>query len=77
MKRRIRKARHIDYVYKTINELHADIFNAALDIVNNDNVNKEQLKVKIQLYKKYNRRLRPQVYYINCDNRPYIYRVIG
>jgi hypothetical protein len=58
MKRKFRKAKHVDYVYKAINELHADIFNAALDIVNNDNVNKEELKVKIELYKKYSRRLR-------------------
>ena len=39
MRRKIRKAKHIDYVYKAINELHADIFNAALDIVNNENIN--------------------------------------
>ena len=71
MKRKIRKARHIDYMYERINELHADIFHSALEIVDCERdlfigdymtaaftFHREELGVKIALYRKYNRRLR-------------------
>jgi len=64
MKKKFRKARHIDYMYERINELHADIFHSALEIVNCErdlfigDYMREELGVKIALYRKYNRRLR-------------------
>lgn len=64
MKKKLRKAKHVDYLYERINELHADIFNSALEIVNCErdlfigDYMREELGVKIALYRKYNRRLR-------------------
>lgn len=68
MIRKIRKARHIDYMYERINELHADIFHLACDWLGGcePHIDKmiithhdwSQISVKIELYKKYNRRLR-------------------
>jgi len=64
MKKRFRKTKHIDYMYERINELHADIFHSALEIVNCErdlfvgDYMREELGVKIALYRKYNRRLR-------------------
>ncbi len=64
MKKKFRKAKHVDYVYERINELHADIFHSALEIVNCErdlfvgDYMREELGVKIALYRKYNRRLR-------------------
>jgi len=51
-------------MYERINELHADIFHSALEIVNCErdlfvgDYMREELGVKIALYRKYNRRLR-------------------
>ncbi len=62
--KKFRKNRHIDYMYERINELHADIFHSALEIVNCErdlfvgDYMREELGVKIALYRKYNRRLR-------------------
>ena len=57
-----RKRRHIDYLYTLIMELHNEIFNAAVIIVQNDHPLieefRKELKTKIELYKKYSRRLR-------------------
>ncbi len=56
-----RKRNHINYIYKAINELHSDIFNSAFELVNFPEVSgydRDVLKVKTKLYKKYNRRLR-------------------
>tara|TARA_Y100001973_G_C5197868_1_gene335556 strand:+ start:992 stop:1198 length:207 start_codon:yes stop_codon:yes gene_type:complete len=64
MKKKFRKAKHIEYIYERINELHADIFHSALEIVNCErdlfigDYMREELGVKIALYRKYNRRLR-------------------
>ena len=66
--KKIRKARHINYMYKRINELHNEIFNTACDwlggckpyidkmIIAHHDWN--QISIKIELYKKYNKRLR-------------------
>mgnify|MGYP000539356366 CR=1 FL=1 len=62
--KKFRKNRYIDYMYERINELHADIFHSALEIVNCErdlfvgDYMREELGVKIALYRKYNRRLR-------------------
>ncbi len=59
-----RKRKHIDYIYERINELHADIFHSASEIVNSErdlfvgDYMRKELGIKITLYKKYNRRLR-------------------
>jgi len=56
-----RKRKHINYMYDTINKLHSDIFNSAFELVNFTEVSscdREKLKTKITLYRKYNRRLR-------------------
>ena len=57
-----RKRRHIDYLHTLIMELHNEIFNAAVIIVQNDHPLieefRKELKTKIELYKKYSRRLR-------------------
>lgn len=59
-----RKKKHINYIYERINELHTDIFNEALEVVNSDrdlfvgDYMRKSISTKITLYKKYNRRLR-------------------
>ena len=57
-----RKRRHVDYLHTLIMELHNEIFNAAVIIVQNDHPLieefRKELKTKIELYKKYSRRLR-------------------
>ncbi len=58
-----RKRRHIDYLHTLIMELHTEIFNAAFFLVqyNNDVDSKQlrkEIKTKIELYKKYSRRLK-------------------
>jgi len=58
-----RKRRHIDYLHSLIMELHAEIFNAAFFLVqyNNDVDSKQlrkEIRIKIELYKKYSRRLK-------------------
>jgi len=68
MKKRIRKAQHISYMYKRINELHNEIFNTACDWLGDckPHIDKmciahhdwNNISVKIELYKKYNKRLR-------------------
>ena len=57
-----RKRRHIDYLHTLIMELHAEIFNASVIIVQNDHPLidefRKELRTKIELYKKYSRRLK-------------------
>lgn len=59
-----RKRKHINYIYSRINELHADIFHEASEIVNSErdlfigDYMRESIGIKIALHKKYNRRLR-------------------
>ena len=57
-----RKRKHVDYLHTLIMELHAEIFNASVIIVQNDHplvdVFRKELRTKIQLYKKYSRRLK-------------------
>ena len=51
MMERLRKRKHLNYMYDSIRRLHADIYNAA--------INREEIdENKIKLIKKYNRRLR-------------------
>ncbi len=57
-----RKRKHVDYLHTLIMELHAEIFNASVIIVQNDHplvdVFRKELRTKIKLYKKYSRRLK-------------------
>jgi len=57
-----RKRKHIDYLHTLIMELHAEIFNNSVIIVQNDHPLidelRKELKTKIELYKKYSRRLK-------------------
>tara|TARA_R110000765_G_scaffold204294_2_gene309295 strand:- start:1167 stop:1376 length:210 start_codon:yes stop_codon:yes gene_type:complete len=57
-----RKRRHIDYLYTLIMALHTEIFNSSTIIVQNDNPLvdefRKELRTKIELYKKYSRRLK-------------------
>jgi hypothetical protein len=57
-----RKRKHVDYLHTLIMELHAEIFNASVIIVQNDHplvdVFRKELRTKIELYKKYSRRLK-------------------
>ena len=51
MMERLRKQKHINYMWDSIHQLHTDIHNAAF---NGEEIDKN----KIKLIKKYNRRLR-------------------
>lgn len=59
-----RKRRHIDYLHTIIMELHTEIFNASVVIVQNKQTKtslakfRKELRTKIELYKKYSRRLK-------------------
>jgi len=57
-----RKRRHVDYLHTLIMELHTEIFQASFLIVKNDHPLmdefRKELKTKIELYKKYSRRLK-------------------
>ena len=57
-----RKRRHIDYLHALIMDLHNEIFNASVIIVQNDHPLidefRKELRTKIELYKKYSRRLK-------------------
>ena len=57
-----RKRKHVDYLHALIMALHSEIFNASVIIVQNDHPLvdefKKELKTKIELYKKYSRRLK-------------------
>ena len=58
-----RKRRHIDFLYTIIMELHTDIFQASFALVQNNKVYdspvfRKDLKTKIELYKKYSKRLK-------------------
>ena len=57
-----RKRKHVDYLHALIMELHTEIFNASVIIVQNDHPLvdefRKELKTKIELYKKYSRRLK-------------------
>ena len=59
-----RKRRHIDYLHAIIMELHTEIFNASVVIVQNKQTKtslakfRKELRIKIELYKKYSRRLK-------------------
>jgi len=57
-----RKRKHVDYLHALIMALHSEIFNASVIIVQNDHPLvdefRKELKTKIELYKKYSRRLK-------------------
>jgi hypothetical protein len=57
-----RKRRHIDFLHALIMELHTEIFHASIVIVQNDHPLvdefRKELRTKIELYKKYSRRLK-------------------
>lgn len=57
-----RKHKHVDYLHALIMALHSEIFNASVIIVQNDHLLvdefRKELKTKIELYKKYSRRLK-------------------
>jgi hypothetical protein len=57
-----RKRKHVDFLHALIMELHTEIFNASVIIVQNDHPLvdefRKELKTKIELYKKYSRRLK-------------------
>ena len=57
-----RKRKHVDYLHALIMALHSEIFNASVIIVQNDHPLmdelRRELKTKIELYKKYSRRLK-------------------
>ena len=57
-----RKRKHVDYLHALIMALHSEIFNASVIIVQNDHPLvddfRKELRTKIELYKKYSRRLK-------------------
>mgnify|MGYP003644757330 CR=1 FL=1 len=58
-----RKRRHVDFLHTMIMELHTEIFHASFELVQNYKVYdsstfRKELKIKIELYKKYSRRLK-------------------
>ena len=57
-----RKRKHVDYLHTLIMALHSEIFNASVIIVQNDHPLidelRKELRTKIELYKKYSRRLK-------------------
>ena len=57
-----RKRKHVDYLHALIMALHSEIFNASVMIVQNDHPLvdefRKELRTKIELYKKYSRRLK-------------------
>ena len=53
-----RKKAHIDFMHVMIQALHAEIFQSALDRVNENIYHADEMQVKIILYKKYSRRLK-------------------
>ena len=57
-----RKRKHVDYLHALIMALHSEIFNASVMIVQNDHPLMDELRIelktKIELYKKYSRRLK-------------------
>ena len=52
-----RKQRHMDFIRCKINCLHHEIFHLALDVVRGE-LPREELEIKMELYKKYSRRLK-------------------
>jgi hypothetical protein len=57
-----RKRKHIDFLHALIMELHTEIFHTSIVIVQNDHPLvdefRKELRTKIELYKKYSRRLK-------------------
>jgi len=57
-----RKRRHVDYLHTLIMELHTEIFQSAFLVVKSSTVAntafRRELQTKIDLYKKYSRRLK-------------------
>ena len=56
-----RKKLHIDFMHSIIMELHNEIFQESFEIVRHVQVpdeRRQQLRTKIELYKKYSRRLK-------------------
>lgn len=57
-----RKRKHIDFLYTIIMELHTEIFQSAFLVVKSSTVAntafRKKLQTKIDLYKKYSRRLK-------------------
>ena len=52
-----RKQRHMDFIRCKITCLHNEIFHLALDVVRGE-LPREELEIKMELYKKYSRRLK-------------------
>ena len=52
-----RKQRHMDFIRCKIKHLHNEIFHLALDVVRGE-LPREELEIKMELYKKYSRRLK-------------------
>ena len=52
-----RKQKHIDFIRCKITCLHNEIFHLALDVVRGE-LPREELEIKMELYKKYSRRLK-------------------
>jgi hypothetical protein len=58
-----RKRKHVDFLHTIIMELHTEIFHASFALVQNyevydSSVFRKELRTKIELYKKYSRRLK-------------------
>jgi hypothetical protein len=60
-----RKKLHIDFMHSIIMELHNEIFQESFEIIQSSNVTqkylhtrRKELRIKIELYKKYSRRLK-------------------
>lgn len=52
-----RKQKHIEFLRCKITCLHNEIFHLALDVVRGE-LPREELEIKMELYKKYSRRLK-------------------
>ena len=52
-----RKQKHIEFIRCKITCLHNEIFHLALDVVRGE-LPREELEIKMELYKKYSRRLK-------------------
>ena len=58
-----RKKQHIDFLHVLITELHSEIFQESFEIIQSPGeeelyARRKELRIKIELYKKYSRRLK-------------------
>jgi len=58
-----RKKQHIDFLHVLISELHNEIFQESFEIIQSPGeeelyARRKELRIKIELYKKYSRRLK-------------------